>query len=231
MTLVEPRPRPQAGTRDVANPRGEPAWTELWQCLRALLQGADPTDRVTNVQPLKAKVYRLHFDARAPWSSVVVKRMEPAVAQRTRLLATRWLPALGLEHACARLLGAAADERGEVVWHIHEDMGDDTLAARPAPELVEAAARQVAELHVRAARHAIIGMVQEGTEPLPQRGPRWLPARIRDVQRCASAPRLDQGHAALLAWRPSARSKTPATTRRASKCSSTSARAARPWRS
>jgi len=152
VTLVEPRPRGAA--LDVTNPRGEPAWTELWQGLRALLHHAD--DRVTSVQPLKAKVYRLRFDARAPWSSVVVKRMEPAVSQRTRLLATRWLPALGLEHACPRLLGTAADWRGEVVWHIHEDLGDDTLATRPARELVEVAARQVAELHARAARHGVL---------------------------------------------------------------------------
>ena len=156
MTLVEPRPHLQNGPRDVANPRGEPAWTELWQCIRALLQGADPTDRVTSVQLLKAKVYRLEFDARAPWSSVVVKRVEPAVAQRTRLLAQRWLPALGMEHVCPRLLGAAADRRGEVVWQIYQDLGDDTLAARPAPERVEAAAQQIAELHRRAARHGVL---------------------------------------------------------------------------
>ncbi len=178
MTLVEPVPRPQAGTRAVANTRREPAWTELWQGLRAVLRGADPTDRVTSVQPLKAKVYRLEFDARAPWSSVVVKRVEPAVAQRTRLLAQRWLPALGMEHACPRLLGAAADERGEVVWLIHEDLGDDTLAARPAPELVEAAARQVAELHARAARHAVLPDVRRFG---PGLGLQYFTTNVRDA--------------------------------------------------
>jgi len=182
VTLVEPRPRPrprpQAGTRDVANPRGEPAWTELWQCLRALLQGADPTDRVTNVQPLKAKVYRLEFDARTPWSSVVVKRVEPAVAQRTRLLAQRWLPTLGMEHACPRLLGAAADRRGEVVWQIYQDLGDDTLAARPAPERVEAAAQQIAELHRRAARHGVLPDVRRFGAGL---GLEYFATNVRDA--------------------------------------------------
>ena len=174
MTLVEPRRRGAA--LDVTNPRGEPAWTALWQGLRALLHHAD--DRVTSVQPLKAKVYRLQFDARAPWSSVVVKRMEPAVSQRTRLLATRWLPALGLEHACPRLLGTVADWRGEVVWHIHEDLGDDTLAARPAPELVELAARQVAELHVRAARHAVLPDVRRFG---PGLGLQYFTTNVRDA--------------------------------------------------
>ena len=176
MTLVEPRPRGAA--LDVTNARREPAWTELWQGLRALLHDADPTDRVTSVQPLKAKVYRLQFDGRAPWSSVVVKRMEPAVAQRTRLLATRWLPALGLEHACPRLLGTVADRRGEVVWHIHEDLGDDTLAARPAPELVEVAARQVAELHARAARHAVLPDVRRFG---PGLGLQYFTTNVRDA--------------------------------------------------
>ena len=176
MTLVEPRPR--AAAPDVPNARREPAWTELWQGLRALLHDADPTDRVTSVQPLKAKVYRLQFDGRAPWSSVVVKRMEPAVAQRTRLLATRWLPALGLEHACPRLLGTAADWRGEVVWHIHEDLGDDTVAARPAPELVEVAARHVAELHARAARHGVLPDVRRFGHGL---GFEYFTTNVRDA--------------------------------------------------
>ena len=140
---------------DVLEVRSEPGWAELCDVLRTLLED-DPAVRVTGVEKLKAKVYRLQLDAGAPWRSVVVKRLEAAVAQRTRLLAQRWLPALGLEHACPRLLGAAADERGEVVWHIQEDLGDDTLAARPTPELVEAAVRQVAELHARAARHAVL---------------------------------------------------------------------------
>jgi len=174
--LLEPATRVAAP--DAAVTPSEPAWTELWRGLRALLHGTDPADRVTGVQPLKAKVYRLHFDARAPWSSVVVKRMEPAVAQRTRLLATRWLPALGLEHACPRLLGAAADGRGEIVWHIHEDLGDDTLAARPAPKLVEAATRQVAELHARAARHGVLPDIRRFG---PGLGLQYFTTNVRDA--------------------------------------------------
>jgi aminoglycoside phosphotransferase (APT) family kinase protein len=150
--LVEPR----ASWRDAVGAQGEPAWDELWQELRSLMHCADPTDRVIGVQQLKAKVYRLQFDARAPWSSLVVKRLEPAVAQRTRLLAQRWLPALGLDGVCPRLLGGAADRRGEVVWLVQEDLGDETLAARATRERVDAAVRLVAELHARAARHAVL---------------------------------------------------------------------------
>src|SRR5437867_2463020 len=85
------------------------------------------------------------------------------------------------------------------------------------------------------AHHSIggIGALKQGAETLPQLGPRWLTARIGDVP-CTglgAGAGLDQGHAAVLASCPSACSSTRATTRRASKCSSTSARAARPCRS
>src|SRR3989441_502078 len=88
--------RERGGVGDVLEARGEPGWAELGEALRALLDGADPAVRVIGVQQLKAKVYRLQLDAGAPWSSVVVKRLEPAVAHRTQLVAQRWLPALGL---------------------------------------------------------------------------------------------------------------------------------------
>jgi len=50
----------------------------------------------------------------------------------------------------------AADRRGETVWHVYEDLGDDTLAARKAVERVEAAVDFVAELHTHAARHIVL---------------------------------------------------------------------------
>src|SRR5256885_13569685 len=101
--------RGRGGVGDVLEARGEPGWAELGEARRALLDGADPGVRVIGVQQLKAKVYRLQLDAGAPWSSLVVKRLEPAVAHRTQLVAQRWLTALGLGDRCARLLGVAGD--------------------------------------------------------------------------------------------------------------------------
>jgi hypothetical protein len=132
---------------------GEPGSAELCEVLEELLEGADPANRVS-LRRLKAQVYRLEVGGLG--RTVVAKRLEPAVAQRERLVAERWLPALGLGDWCARLLAVAADRRGENIWHVYEDLGDDTLAARPAPERVEAAVDLVAELHVRAARHPVL---------------------------------------------------------------------------
>src|SRR2546428_3538289 len=137
--------RERGGVGDVLEARGEPGWAELGEALRAVLDGADPPVRVIGVQQLKAKVYRLQLDAGAPWSSVVVKRLEPAVAHRTQLVAQRWLPALGLGDRCARLLGVAGDRAAPPVLHVYEGLGGDTLAARPAPGPGRAALGLVAQ--------------------------------------------------------------------------------------
>jgi hypothetical protein len=131
---------------------------ELWDLLRELLGGADPAERIESLRQLKARVYRLEFssDAAAPWRSIVLKRLDPAVAQRARLVVERWLPALGLRDRCAQLLGTAADRTGEVVWHVYEDLGDQTLAVRPAPESAGATLELIAELHTRAACHPVL---------------------------------------------------------------------------
>jgi len=147
--------------RSALRATGEPGSAELCKSLEALLDGADPADRgvglpVVSLRRLKARVYRLAIESRGPWRTVVVKRLEPARAEHDRLVAEQWLPSLDLGDRCARLLGVAADRRGENVWHIYEDLGDDTLAARPALERVDAAVDLVAELHTRAARHAVL---------------------------------------------------------------------------
>ncbi len=131
--------------------------------LAALLSGLFSAERggaewIAALRPLKPPhVYRLELvSGAAPWRSVVVKRLESAAAPRARLAAERWLPALGLADGCARLLGVAAEARGDVVWHVYEDLGDETLAARPDPARVAAAVDLVVRLHTRGAGHAIL---------------------------------------------------------------------------
>jgi len=144
---------------DVRGPlaaRCEPGWAELCDALRELLDGVDPADRVTGLRKLKSRVYRVEFEPGAPWGSVVIKRLEPAIAQRSRLVAERWLPALGLDDRCARLLGVASDRGGSSVWHIYEDLGDCTLAAHPDKDRVQATVGLIADLHSSAAQHAIL---------------------------------------------------------------------------
>jgi len=170
--------RERGGVGDVLEARGEPGWAELGEALRALLDGAHPAVRVIGVQQLKAKVYRLQLHAGAPWSSVVVKRLEPAVAQRTRLVAQRWLPALGLGDGCARLLCVAGDRAARLVWHVYEDLGDDTLAARPTPDRVRATVDLVAELHTGAARHQVLPDVRRYGEGF---GIQYFTANVADA--------------------------------------------------
>lgn len=129
--------------------QGEPGAAELSEVLDEIGDGGRPAE----LRPLKEGVYRLALSGAG---SVVLKRLDPAVAQRARLVAERWLPALGLGDRCARLLGVAGDRAGRVVWHVYEDLGDDTLAARPTPERVRATVDLLAEVHLRGARHAVL---------------------------------------------------------------------------
>src|SRR6266576_2313706 len=96
-----------------------------------------------------------HFDARQVVGSVL-ERLEPAVAQRTRLVAERWLPALGLGDRCPRLLATAPDGASASIWHAFEDLGDETLASDPTPDRVAAPVDLSAPLHTRAARHPVL---------------------------------------------------------------------------
>jgi hypothetical protein len=135
---------------------GEPGAAALCAVLRERLNVGDFADAVVRIRRLKARVFRMDVSARGLSRSVVCKRLEPAVAQRNRLVVDRWLPALGLAHRCARLLASAADRDGECVWHVYEDLGEQTLAMRPDPDRIRAAVELVAELHTRAAHHAVL---------------------------------------------------------------------------
>ena len=146
----------RGGLRRALEESGEPGAAELYDFLRDLLDGDDPADRVHSLRRLKARVYRLEIAAGTRWRSIVLKRLEPSVAQRNRLVAERWLPALGLGDRCARLLGTAADRRGACVWHAYEDLGDETLADRHEPERIAATVDFIAELHTRAANHPVL---------------------------------------------------------------------------
>ena len=105
---------------------------------------------------LKKGVYRLALED-SPRASVVLKRLNPGVAQRNRLVVERWLPALGLGDRCPSLLGVAAERGGQSVWHVYEDLGNAGIDARdPIPDVVEAVVEIIAQLHTRAADAPIL---------------------------------------------------------------------------
>ncbi|HVH66763.1 MAG TPA: aminoglycoside phosphotransferase family protein [Gemmatimonadales bacterium] len=137
-------------------PWQEPGATELCDLLEELVCGRGAR---LQLERLKPAVYRLRLGA-APGSALVLKRHPPAVAQADRLVVERWLPALELGDGCPRLLGAAAEREGGWVWHVYEDLGDESLARARVPWRLDAAVDFIAELHLRAARHPLIPEVR-----------------------------------------------------------------------
>src|SRR6266487_7084794 len=103
---------------NVLETSSEPGLPELRAVLREFIGGLDPTARVIDQQRLKPRVYRLRVEANGCVRSLVIKRLEPGVAQRNQLVAKRWLPAMGLSEAGPPLLGVAAERTGCCVWKI-----------------------------------------------------------------------------------------------------------------
>lgn len=142
---------------DVLENSGQPGLPELRATLRELIGGQAPTACVIDQRRLKRRVYRLRVEASGSVRSLVLKRLEPAVAQRNQLVVEQWLPALGLSEVPPRLLGVAAARNGGWVWHIYDDLGDCILDARAADRRgVKAALKVIAQLHTRSAEHPLL---------------------------------------------------------------------------
>lgn len=165
------------GLQDAFIESGEPGFAELWEVLREL-PDVDGADRIAAFEQLKRRVFRLTVASGTDLRSVVLKRLEPAVAERNRLLAERWLPALALSDCSARVLGVAATRHGDVVWHVYEDLGDETLAARCTPERVRATVGLIADLHTRAAQHRVLPDVRRYAAYL---GAQYFVANVQDA--------------------------------------------------
>src|SRR3989454_5182845 len=135
--------------------RREPGAAEVYQRLQEMLGRAESSNGAIRLERLKQAVYRLRVGD-GPGRALVLKRHTPAIAQIDRLVAERWLPALGFEDRCPQLLAAAAEREGRWTWHIYEDLGHDNLAAQRLPWRLEAAVDLIAELHTRAAGHSLI---------------------------------------------------------------------------
>src|SRR5438034_644451 len=109
--------------------RREPGAAELCDALERLLDGADVSPDTIGLERLQKGVYRLRVGGGSD-RTLVLKRHTPAIAHTDRLVAERWLPALGLGERCPRLLAAAAQREGRWVWHVYEDLRSETLADR-----------------------------------------------------------------------------------------------------
>src|SRR5207249_6942429 len=178
---------------DLLKDSGQPGLVELRELLDVLLARDGGTCRLLEHHQLSAphaRVFRLRFGVNGIGvRSLVVKRLEPGIAQRNELVATRWLPAIGLGESGPRLLGVAAERRGKCVWHVYQDLGDWALAARsPVMARVKVAVELIAQVHTRFADHPLLSECRLcGGGDL---GIGFFSANVRDAIRC------------LGAWRP-----------------------------
>src|SRR5438093_1459487 len=138
---------------------GHPGLAELRRLLADLLGGPDATGRLVEQSSLKTpvRVYRVRFAQNGSVRSWVVKRLEPGLGKRNELVATRWLPAVGLGGCGAKLVGVAGARNGECVWHVYEDLGDGALdATKFDRERVKLAVELIAQVHTRFSRHPLL---------------------------------------------------------------------------
>jgi aminoglycoside phosphotransferase (APT) family kinase protein len=149
---VDLRERLELSFAEMQEPGAAEICDLLWETMRP---GLDPGPSI-RLELLKKEVYRLHLGRQ----SLVLKRLKPATAQTDRLVVERWLPAFGFGDRCPRLLGSAALRDGRWIWHLHEDLGEETLAVDRQPEHLAAAVDFIAELHTRSEGHPLLPEVR-----------------------------------------------------------------------
>ncbi len=188
------------GLENLLEGSSQPGLTELRTALQELSGGPEVRGRLIEQHPLKPRVYRLRLEIDDHIRSLVIKRHDPDIAWRNRLVAERWMPAIGLGQSGPALLGAAAERSGCCVWHLYEDLGDWALDNHhPDPERVKVAVELVAQIHGRFAGHALLGECRLWGGDL---GIHFYAANVRDAIHGLEALRspavtLSPEHAAL----------------------------------
>jgi len=135
--------------------RREPGAAEVYERVQEMLGRAESWNGAIRLERLKQAVYRVRVGD-GSGRALVLKRHTPTIAQIDRLVAERWLPALGFKDRCPQLLAAASEREGRWVWHVYEDLGHGNLATQRLPWRLEAAVDFIAELHTCAAGHPLV---------------------------------------------------------------------------
>jgi len=133
----------------------QPGLNELRQSLAELFGTAC---RLLTQQRLRSRVYRVRVrtDSGSTYS-VILKRLDPLVAQRNQFVLNKWLPAIGLAESAPALLAVAAERHGLCVWHVYEDLGDCGLdPTAPDYERIKTAVNLIAKIHTRFAGHPLL---------------------------------------------------------------------------
>jgi hypothetical protein len=165
--------------------------------LAEALAAVEPGARPVAEERLSSRARRVTLSG-GGHSSLVVKRVDRAVARKTELLTSSWLPAAGLRDSGPPLL-AGVPGTGGSVWLVFEDLGDCALLAdRPQPGGLEAATDLIARLHVAFAGH---GLLREWTDELGGPGERFYADWVRGATRALEAIEASRLSADRLALR------------------------------
>jgi hypothetical protein len=145
------------GFDDILEISGQPELVELRDALRELLGGPAAKGRLIGLHRLAPGVYRVRLEADGRVDSLIVKRLEARIAQRSQLVTSRWLPAVGLGQAGPPLRRVVAERGGWHTWHVYDDLGDWELDEQaPNPEHVGVAVELIAQVHTRFAGHPLL---------------------------------------------------------------------------
>jgi len=151
---------------------------ELCHALEQALLDSGAGDPVA-IARLKSRVYRLSAGSDGRARSFVLKRFDPWLGRRNELVVQRWLPAIGLADRCPHLLATVGDRRGQWVWHVYEDLGNGAVEpVYPDRQRVAAVVDLIAELHTRAAGHALLAECRHYCGTL---GAPFFTANLRDA--------------------------------------------------
>lgn len=160
----------------------------LRRSLRETLGGGSV--RVVRRERIKRDVERLHLRVDGTARAIVVKRSRTDAALRNRLVAQRWLPAVGLDDLGPPLLAVIAERDGEHAAQIHADLPGRPLAAGNAPRAhVAAAVQAIARVHTALADHALLAECRlwGGDRGMP-----FYAGNVRDAIRGLRSPRLER---------------------------------------
>ena len=136
----------------------QPGLAELRRFLAAMFAVEGDNGRVVEVTKLlRSRVFRVVVEVNATRRSLVIKRLSPELAYRERRVLERWLPRIDMDGYGPPLLGSVAEQSGQCVWHVYEDLGPWTLDKHlDDADSVAAATKLVAKLHQRAAEHSVL---------------------------------------------------------------------------
>jgi hypothetical protein len=160
----------------------------LRRSLRETLGGESV--RVVGRERLKPDVERLRVRVDGTARAIIVKRSRIDAARRNRLVAQRWLPAVGLDDVGPPLLAVVAERDGEHAWQVQADLAGRSLAVEHAPrEHVEAAVQAIARVHTALVDHPLLAECRlwGGDRGMP-----FYAGNVRDAIRGLSSPLLER---------------------------------------